>query len=262
MLLNPYQRFAKNEINQKGYKLALIDVNILRKFENNIYDENWKCDVLTYFEESQIKPVMSDFIFYEFIKGLDPKSKNFVELKEKKKCVSSFLDKLNTMWICNQQEILAFEFLNLYNNIEANAYNSYKIFCSSPITIIKNIALISSPFYDSNTSPPISTFSEYFEHLLKDLNDLPICTHSKSITQSSTIGSITDIIKHYVPQKDIVKVVETIESLLKSTSTIRDKAPMYFIQKEFPHQYEKIHNYSEKINHTLDRWHLYIRPAA
>lgn len=260
MLLNPYKLYTKNELNKQGYKLALIDNNILNEIHKNIENYIWKENTLEYFIKNKIRPVLCDFIIYEFIKGLEtlnPESIEFNDLKAKKKLVSQFLDELNTVWIYNQQEILAFEFFNIHNNTIESAHYSYKIFCDSPITIIKNMELRHCPFYNSKDSPPVSSFVEYYEHLLKDLHELPTYTHSKLITELSEIDRITAIIRHYVPQHDVSNISKNIEDALKNFSFESGKAPMFFIQKDFPHKYEEARDYSESINHTLDRWHLY-----
>lgn len=98
--------------------MAFVDNNFLSYLTKIIDQPVVKKQVFEAFESNKIRPVLNNFVFYEFIKGLKPSLPEHNNLIIKKRCVAQFLDELKAIWILNHVNILAFELLHTYENIK------------------------------------------------------------------------------------------------------------------------------------------------
>jgi hypothetical protein len=192
--INPYQRFTKNQLNQKGYKLAFIDNNFLSFLTELVRNDpkviKMICEA---FKQLQIRPVLNSFVFYEFMKGLDPFANNFNSLCINKRKVAQLLDELGAIWIQDFLNVLAFELLHVYENKKEEARDFYHIYSFCPLGIMTN----RKPFTEKGTASypcdeimhfcygpysddlkklvnPVENWHAYFEHSLKNLTDFSI----------------------------------------------------------------------------------------
>jgi len=114
---------------------------------------------------------------------------DYESLISKKGAVADFLGELESYWILNYPQILAFELLHINENIKEKAHEFYSIYSSCPFDIMQNqkpYAVKSSASYPCDKIMPFryspysdcseelrnpgSTWREYFEHTLKDIN--------------------------------------------------------------------------------------------
>lgn len=107
-----YQRFTKQDINNTGWKLGLLDVNILGR----IYDNEAK--IAKVLKEHKIRPVISMFISSEWIKGLENPNiahdpNRLLSLKNQKIQTIRFLENHGLLWIFLLPNVLAIEHLNI-----------------------------------------------------------------------------------------------------------------------------------------------------
>ncbi|HEV2524671.1 MAG TPA: hypothetical protein VGU44_06025, partial [Gammaproteobacteria bacterium] len=126
------ERFSKNELNQRGYKLVFFDLSALF----NLMNDTNKIDE---FKKSNMRPVVNLLLFSELLKGLDPAHKDYEKNYQNKKNIMRFFDDMSACWILSHDEIVSFEFVHAYHGkYKKDAHGYFKIFCASPVFVQLN----------------------------------------------------------------------------------------------------------------------------
>ena len=195
MIKNYSERFSKIELNNQGKLLAFIDNNILGDL-NKIIQTNKNIDVINIFRQKKITPVFNNFIFYEFIKGLNnelKKTKPIVTLIDNRmmdlyKEKISLMNTLNdiSLWILDPVHILEYEMMHLCKKTKKPAVEYYPLFSETPLGANGGLGITyeADDYFTHSFTPylkgePCSringaeniclTFSEYLEDLIDDV---------------------------------------------------------------------------------------------
>jgi len=194
MITNYCERFSKKELNECGKQLAFLDNNILGDIRQ-ILEKNldFKNSIKNTFLSKNLLPVLNNFAFYEFIKGLEKQldhsqdqisltNNRVLALLQTKRSTIGLLEDLGSLWILNAEHVLGFELVHLYYNRKENAYDYYKLFSKTPLdragSCLGKSYLCDKYFpygfipyakSDEKETIPNLTLSEYFDGLCDDL---------------------------------------------------------------------------------------------
>jgi hypothetical protein len=135
-IFNPMVRYTKNDLKERGFKLAFFDVCYLSdliKPNKPTFNKKLLQETMKLYKKMQIRPVVNLFLFGELLNGLDRANRNYYNDFEAKKLIMEFLDELESLWILSHDEIKTFELINAYHGNNKSAHGFFNVFCACPL---------------------------------------------------------------------------------------------------------------------------------